>query len=281
MISISRAFAEPVIVVGKDFTEQGILAEITNQLLKNRGFSVEKIHGLTTSELHDHMRDKRGDVYWQYTTTRLMLTYGDTANYDKQTGYEKVKQLDLGAGYKWLNPTTVNNTYALAMRKQQAEELGISSISDLFSVLNNGTNLRVGVNDEFASRPDGLLPLERTYGGHIRRSMIAQIDTDYVYQALRIFGIDVGIVFATDGRIRGYNFVILNDDKDFFFNYILVPVVKKDTVDANPSLVEALNALSAKLNNATMIRLNAEADIGKRLIRDVAAEFLRNNDLLR
>ncbi|WP_342150349.1 glycine betaine ABC transporter substrate-binding protein [Methylorubrum sp. SB2] len=280
-LSACPAAAEPLLVVGKDFTEQGLVAELTRQLLASKGFEVRKIQGLSTSEMHKHMYRKEGDIYWEYTTTRLFLTYGDTANYDKDAAYARVRQLDLAKGYTWLKPTEVNNTYALAMRAKGSEETKITTISELFAAIDKGANLIVGINTEFAERPDGLEPLERAYGSRFPRASIRQVDTDYIYQALRIFGVDVGVVFATDGRISGYDLKILRDDKEFFFNYFLAPVVKTETAQAHPALVEALEALASKLDGATMTRLNAAVDVERRLIRDVAAAFLKDSGLVR
>lgn len=276
----TAAAADPVLVVGKDFTEQGLVAEITRQLLTAKGFDTQKIQGLSTSEMHQHMRLKKGDIYWEYTTTRLFLAYGDTANYDKDAAYARVRQLDLAKGYTWLKPTDINNTYALAMRARSSDALKITTISELFAAVENGASLTVGINTEFAERPDGLEPLERAYGSRFPRRSIRQVDTDYIYQALRIFGVDVGVVFSTDGRISGYDLTILRDDKGFFFNYFLAPVVKTETAQSHPALVDALETLSSKLDSATMTRLNAEVDVRRRLIRDVAGDFLKDSGLV-
>ncbi len=275
------AAAQTLSVVGKDFTEQGLVVELTRQLLTAKGFEVEKVQGLSTSEMHHHMYLKKGDIYWEYTTTRLFLTYGDTTNYGKDAAYAKVRQLDLAKGYTWLKPTEINNTYALAMRARSSEAMNIATISDLFSAVEKGANLIVGINTEFAERPDGLEPLERAYGSRFPRQTVRQVDTDYIYQALRIFGVDAGVVFATDGRISGYDLKILRDDKGFFFNYFLAPIVKTTTAQAHPAVVEALEALASRLDGPLITRLNAEVDVKRRLIRDVAAEFLKESGLVR
>lgn len=274
------AAAEPIVVVGKDFTEQGLVAELTRQLLASKGFDTQKVQGLSTSEMHAHMLARKGDIYWEYTTTRLSLVYGDRANYDKDAAYARLRERDLSIGYTWLRPTDINNTYALAMRTQSSEALKIATVSELFTAIGRGANLIVGINREFAERPDGLEPLERAYGSRFPREIVRQVDTDYIYQALRISGVDVGVVFSTDGRINGYDLQILRDDKGFFFNYFLAPIIKTETAQAHPPLVQILEALSSKLDSATITRLNAEVDVKRRLIRDVAAEFLRDSGLI-
>ena len=86
----------------------------------------------------------------------------------------------------------------------------------------------------------------------------------------------MALAFATDGRIPAFNFVVLQDDKGFFPAYALTPVVRKETLDANPKIADLLNALSAKLDDETMAKLNASVDVDKKSIEEVAAGFLRS-----
>ena len=105
------------------------------------------------------------------------------------------------------------------------------------------------------------------------------MDTGLVYQALKERQVDVGLVFATDGRIPAFNFVMLRDDKGYFPSYALTPVVRKQWLDANPKAAEALNALSAKLDDATMAKLNATVDVEK-TVEEVAGNFLKEQKLI-
>jgi osmoprotectant transport system substrate-binding protein len=90
------------------------------------------------------------------------------------------------------------------------------------------------------------------------------MDTGLTYQALRDRQVDSAVVFATDGRIPAFNFVVLKDDKNYAAPYNLTPVVRKEVLDKNPKLAEPLNALSAKLNDENMGKLNASVDVDKR-----------------
>jgi osmoprotectant transport system substrate-binding protein len=73
---------------------------------------------------------------------------------------------------------------------------------------------------------------------------------------------------------------MLKDDRNFFPNYALTPVVRKQVLDANPKLADLLNALSAKLDDATMARLNASVDVDKKTVEDVAQGFLKEQGLI-
>jgi osmoprotectant transport system substrate-binding protein len=275
-----RRIAQTIVVGGKNFTEQQIMAEMTNQLLQAKGFKTDKRAGLGTAPLRQAQEAGQIDVYWEYTGTSLITFNKVTDKLDAQATYNKVKELDAAKGLVWLNPSKANNTYALAMRKDDANAKGIKSLSDLATKVKGGQNLKLASNAEFYARPDGLAPLQQTYGFEFGRENVVRMDTGLVYQALKDKQVDVGLVFATDGRVPAFDFVILNDDKGFFPSYALTPVVRKETLDKNPKLAEALNALSAKLDDATMAKLNASVDVEKKSVEEVAAGFLKSQTLI-
>ena len=167
------------------------------------------------------------------------------------------------------------------MRQDEAGKKGIKSISDLAAKVNAGEKMTFGSNAEFYSRPDGLAPLEKTYGFQFGRPNVMRMDTGLVYQALRDGQVDTGLVFATDGRVPAFNFVILADDKGYFANYALVPVARTDALKANPKLADQLNALSALLSDSVMAKLNASADVDKKPVEEVAKDFLVKNKLIK
>ena len=275
MLGTATVSAQTIVVGGKNFTEQQLISEMTAQLLRAKGFTVDKRAGLGTAAVRQAQEAGQVDVYWEYTGTSLITFNKITDKLDPADTYAKVKELDAAKGLVWLDPSKANNTYALAMRKADASAKGIKSISDLAGKVKGGENLKLASNAEFYARPDGLAPLQKTYGFEFGRENEVRMDTGLVYQALRDSQVAVGLVFATDGRVPAFDFVILTDDKGFFPNYALTPVVRKETLDKNPKLAEHLNALSAKLDDATMARLNASVDVDKKTIEEVAASFLK------
>ncbi|TCR66463.1 glycine betaine ABC transporter substrate-binding protein [Bosea sp. BK604] len=274
------AQAQTIVVGGKNFTEQQIMAEMTTQLLKAKGFTVDKRAGLGTAPLRQAQEAGQIDLYWEYTGTSL-ITFNKVADkMDAAATYAKVKELDAAKGLVWLDPSKANNTYALAMRKKDAEAKGVRTLDDLATKVKGGQALKFGCNAEFYARPDGLAPLQKVYGFDFGRENVVRMDTGLVYQALRDAQVDVGLVFATDGRVPAFDFVILTDTKGYFPTYAMTPVIRKETLDKNPKLGELLNGLSAKLDDATMARLNASVDVDKKSIEEVAAGFLKAQSLV-
>ena len=144
-----------------------------------------------------------------------------------------------------------------------------------------GERLNFASGAEFYERSDGLDPLQQAYGFQFGREHVVRLDPDRVYQVLRDWKlIDVGMVFATDGRIAAYDLLVLEDDKEFFPNYAMAPVVRKQSLERHPNLAVYLGSLAAVLDNETMARLNGLIDIRGDGISEVASEFLRSRGLL-
>lgn len=274
------ALAQTIVVGGKGYTEQQLMAEITAQYLRAKGFTVDKRAGLGTAALRQAQESGQIDLYWEYTGTSLITFNKITDKLSGDATYQKVKELDAAKGLVWLNPSKINSTYAIAMRAADAKGKNIASLSNLAAAVKGGSALKFGSNSEFYARPDGLKPMEATYGFEFGRDNVVRMDTGLVPQALRDNQVDVGILLALDGRVKSFDFVLLNDDKAFFPIYNSTAVVRKDTLDKNPKLAELLNALAAKLDDDTMRALNGAVDIDRKSVEEVATGFLKQQALV-
>ena len=279
--TVQTASAASIVVGGKGFTEQLLLAEITGQYLTAQGYDVKLKTGMGTSLVRKALENKQVDMYWEYTGTAFLnFQKNKFANQPGEEIYEAVKTEDAKIGIVWLNASDANNTYALAVRKADAESKGIKSLEDLAAKLNAGDKLILGCNIEFYKRDDGLKPLQKAYGFEFPRSAIKRMETGLIYTALKDGDVDVGLVFATDGRIPAFNFSVLKDTKNYFPAYAITPTVRKETLDANPELAEHLNKLSGLFDDATISALNAEVDVDKKSVTEVAQGFLKAQGLL-
>jgi osmoprotectant transport system substrate-binding protein len=197
----SCAAAQAIVIGAKEFTEQLLVAEMTAQLLRARGFSPHKGTGFQTAGVRTLQERGIVDVYWEYTGTSLTNFNYVSEKLSPEEGYARVKALDAKRGLVWLAPSNVNNTYALAMRRAGAATKGISSISDLARKVRAGNEYTLACTVEFVTRADGLKPLEQAYGFQFRSGNVIGMDTGAIYRVLlRPSEYDVGLVFATDGR---------------------------------------------------------------------------------
>lgn len=271
-----------ITVGGKNFTEQLLLAEMTTAYLEAQGYDVEQRDGMGSTVLRRAQENGQVDAYWEYVGTSLIV-YNKVeggARMSPEAAYEKVKELDAEKGLVWLEPSEANNTYALAMRENEAEDMDIATISALVDALEQGKELELGTGAEFAGRPDGLPGLQEHYDFQWPREQVNRMQDGLIYGALKEGEIDVGVVFATDGRIPAFELTVLEDDKNFFPNYALTPVVRKDALEENPELEMHLNKLSSMLDTATMQRLNQQVDVDKETVEDVARSFLTDEGLM-
>jgi osmoprotectant transport system substrate-binding protein len=275
------AAAQTIVVSGKAFTEQQIMTAMTVELLKARGFTPERKAGMGTAAVRSALENGQVDVYWEYTGTGLGVFNKITDKFDSaEAAYRKIKEVDGAKGIVWLNMSAVNNTYGFAMNRDDAQKRGIVTVSDLAKAINSGGKLTFASNAEFYARPDGLPGWQKAYGFEFERDNVKRMDTGLTYSALKERQVDTAVVFATDGRIPAFNFVVLKDDKNYGAAYNLTPVVRKEVLDKNPKLAEALNALSAKLNDENMAKLNASVDVDKKTVEEVADGFLKANGLV-
>lgn len=274
------AWSQDIVVGGKGFTEQLLLAEMTSQLLAAEGFKPDQRVGMGSSVIRQAIESGQVDLYWEYTGTALSVYHKIADKLGAEEGYARIKELDAAKDIVWLQPSRVNNTYAIGMLQPRSEELSIASISELGEAYKAGKSLNIGVNAEFAQREDGLPGVQKTYGFEVPLDNVKKMDFGLSFQALRDKQVDAAMVTSTDGRIIAMNIRVLEDDKGFFPTYLLTPVVRKEVLEKDAKLEEILNRLSAKLDSDTILSLNAAVDVDKKSVQEVASEFLKAQGLL-
>jgi osmoprotectant transport system substrate-binding protein len=277
--------AEKKMVVGsKAFTEQRVLGAILIALLEKNGFQVEDKTGLGgTVVVREALLNKQIDIYVEYTGTALLaLLKHEKGITDPKACYETVKNEDLEKnGVVWLPYMDFNNTYCLMMREADAKKLDIKSLSDLAKYVKaNKDALTVGLNGEFYARADGWRPLQEAYGLEVPEDKIVKMDPGLLYSALKDGQVQVALGFATDGRIKGFNLLVLEDDKHFFPVYNAAVVVKKETAVQYLELEKIFAELAKKLDTATMTDLNYQVDVEHKPVKDVARDWLKKVGLI-
>lgn len=276
------ALAANLVVGGKNFTEQYVLVEITSQYLRARGYTIDARTGLGSVLLRSAQENGQVDLTWEYTGTAALVYHKLKDKMSPDEMYQRVKDLDAREGLVWLNKSPLNNTYALGLPAEAARKSGIRTISQLSAKLRSdpkGSRHVFGMDAEFANRPDGLKPLEAAYDLHFSRAETKQMDSGLVYTALHNNQLTIGLVYTTDGRVKGFGIVPLEDDLHFFPPYNATPVVRATVLQQNPRLAEQLNALSAVLDNDAMLEMNKQVDIDGKSVQAVASEFLRAHKL--
>ncbi|KAF1068058.1 MAG: Osmoprotectant-binding protein OsmX [Pseudomonas citronellolis] len=282
--ALGSAHAADVIRIGgKPFTEQRILTAITAEYLQSKGYTVKVTNGLGSTLARSAQESGQLDLVWEYTGSSLIVYNKVKDKLDAQDSLARVRELDGKKGLVWPKPAPFNNTYALAMPEEQAEQLGVHSLSDLARVMQQQGAKKThlfAMDPEFAGRPDGLGPMSELYGFHFTRDDVRQMDAGLVYTALKNRQVFVGLVYTTDGRLKDFKLRVLDDDKHFFPFYNAAPVVRADTLQKHPELKTLFEPISDLLDDKTMQALNAQVDIEQEPPQRVALKFLREHHLL-
>jgi osmoprotectant transport system substrate-binding protein len=277
--------ADKQLVIGsKNFTEQRILSEIMIQLLEKNGFATVDKTGLGgTLVARTALENGQIDTYMEYTGTALVTMLKEKKVItDPAACYDFVKKADLERnGLVWMPMMPFNNTYCLMMRGDDAAAKGIKSLSDLSAYVKaHPDTIRFGTNEEFYARPDGYKPLQKKYDFKFPRDKIIKMTPGLLYKALKEGDVDVAMGFATDGRIKGFGLVVLEDDLKYFPVYNPAPVFKKDVADKYPQLESIFAALAKKLDTETMTALNFAVDGEHKAVKEVVAQWLKEAGLI-
>lgn len=266
-------------VGSKNYTEQLINGELLAQMLEAAGYSAERNLNLGgTLVAHEAIVAGDIDTYVEFTGTSLIAILGmevpeapeeeaspeATASATPAVGGGARAQMtyDIVAeiypeefGVEYLDPLGYNNTYAIAMRREHAEELGVTKISDLQQY---SGELSIGSDAEGIVREDGVAGLKDAYG--IEFSDEVTLDAGLMYSAVAEGEVDTITAFSTDGRIPALDLVLLEDDLEFFPPYYAAPIVRIDALEENEGLRETLNQLAGKISTEKMTEMNYMAD---------------------
>lgn len=265
IVAATRVAAEPTatVVIGcKKDVEGNVLAEIMAQLLESKGFKVERRFGLgSTLICFEALRNQSIDLYPEYTGTleQEILKLPNRVDYT-----ELQKQVHERYAMDLLPTFGFQNTYALALKRELAQARHLRKISDLAGA----SGLRYGFSHEFLERKDGWPGLARAYGLDATPSGIAH---GLAYEAVDQGKLDITDVYSTDGDIRKFDLVLLDDDRHFFPDYFAAPLLR---AGLDPRISAILNELAGRIHEADMQALNAKVLIDKQPFAEVAASFL-------
>ncbi|MBV4428430.1 glycine betaine ABC transporter substrate-binding protein [Clostridium tyrobutyricum] len=262
---------KPTIKVGsKNFTESLVLGELYADALEKAGYKVERKLNLSDSVVHPSLVKGDIDLYPEYTGTGLQSILKEQPKFDSKQVYDEVsKQYKKKFNLVWLDPSVGNDSEGLVITKKVSDKYNIHTISDLQK---NAGKLRYASQGEFDVRADGMPRLTKVYGPfNFKDKKI--YDNGLKYDVLHNDKADVSVAYTTEGQLRKDEFVVLKDDKQAWPPYNVAPVVRNDILSKNPEIKDILNKVTAKLDDKTLIELNAKVDIDKEEYSTVAKDY--------
>jgi osmoprotectant transport system substrate-binding protein len=257
----------------KNFTEQLILGELVAQTLERHiPTPIERRFYLAGTYIcQQAILAGRIDVYVEYTGTALAAILKQSTHTDSKAAFETVRdEYQRRFRLTVLPSLGFNNSFALAMRGDDARAKGITKLSQLASF---APKMRLGVGYEFLERADGFKGLAETYGLHFAASP-SVMDLGLLYRALQAKQVDIVAGSNTDGLISALGLVVLEDDKNYFPPYDAVPIVRTQSLGEIPGLQSALMQLTGTITTEDMRKMNFAVDGSKEDAADVARRFL-------
>ncbi len=276
----SQAEKDPIEIATKPMTEQYILGEMLKILIEDStDYTVNVTQGIGggTSNIHPAMEAGEFDLYPEYTSSGYVMVLDHSASgvSDEEIWETLQKEYHEKYGMAWVGLYGFNNTFAVAVRSDVAQQYNLKTTSDLAAV---SGELVFGGNPDYIEREDGFGLLCETYGLEFKDVM--DIDIGLKYQAMANGEIDVTNGFTTDAQLGSGDVVALEDDLKLQANYYCSTVVREDTLEEYPGLEEALMKMDGILTDTEMAELNYKLEIEGLDEHQIALDFLTEKGLI-
>jgi len=264
--------AEAIVIGSKNFTEQVILGELLAQQIENQTELqvVRKLNLGGTFICDQALRAGELDGYVEYTGTAFTAILKNDPIRDPREVYRRVKESYRKEGIEWLQPLGFNNTFAILIRGEAAERLGVRAISDIAPYT---PHWLAAFGYEFIERADGFEGLSEAYDLKFAEPPRV-MELGLTYRALAEQRVDLIAGDSTNGLIAALDLFVLEDDKQYFPPYDGVPVFRSETLQRYPQLREVLNRLAGTIDEDQMRRMNYQVDGEGKLGKEVVGEFL-------
>ncbi|NIP44649.1 MAG: ABC transporter permease subunit [candidate division Zixibacteria bacterium] len=259
-----------VTIGSKPFTEQYILAELLSDIVIDAGYNSDQRSGMGSIILFEALSNSSIDCYVDYTGTiwTNVMKRQDIPS-RAQILQEMTGWLDDEHGILCLGALGFENTYALAVKGELADEYNLETIADLAEV---SSQFVMGSDYEFFSRPEWA-SLERTYDLDFKD--LRTFDPSLMYGAINERNVEVISAYSTDGRIAAYNLKVLDDPSQAIPPYDAVLLLSPES-SQDRNLINQLKALIGSITNSEMRHANKMVDLDK-LPVDSAAEYLKSS----
>jgi osmoprotectant transport system permease protein len=249
------AAGQPAYIVGaKNFAEQYILAAVMTDRIRKEGTPATARVDLGSVIAFQALASNGIDAYIDYSGTVWSTVMKRTDSLPRQQMLQEMTtQLRKDHGVVLLGALGFENAYALAMRRDRAEQLGIRTITDLAQ---HAPVLRIGGDFEFFARSEWQALRDR-YGLRFREQR--QFQPTFLYKAVASRDVDVISAASSDGRIRADDLVVLEDPQQVIPPYDAI-VLLSPARASDPVLHKALQPLVGAIPIDIMRQANYMVD---------------------
>ncbi|CAG9619403.1 ABC transporter permease/substrate-binding protein [Sutcliffiella rhizosphaerae] len=277
--AVMKATEPDLVISGKIGAEPDIIINMYKLLIEaETDLRVELKPSLgNTSFVYRALKNKNIDIYPEYSGTAIMTLLGEEpVSIDDEEVFEQAKEGLLEQDDLYLlQPMGFNNTYALAIPSDFAEQNDINTISDLNGAKNE---IKAGFTLEFSDREDGYLGIQELYG--ITFENVSTMQAKLRYQATETGDVNLVDAYSTDAEIQQFNLKVLEDDENLFPPYQGAALMRNETLEQYPELEQILNKLANQINDDEMRDMNYQVTVEGKTPYEVALEFLKGKNLI-
>ena len=260
-----------VVIGSADFPESELLAEIYAGALKAKGVNATTKPRIGSREIYlKALEDGSIQAIPEYTGALGFFYDKNFKETDPEKVYTTVQGL-LPEKFAMLEKSVAEDNDSIVVTKATADSKSLKTIGDLKA---SAGQMSLGAPPEFQKRPQGIPGLTATYG--VTFKSFRPLTGQGLVQALKNGQVDAANIFTTDPSIAENGFVSLEDTDKLFGSQNIVPLVAKDK---QQQLAPALNAVSKALTTEVISGLLKQTVTDKKDAKDVAAEFLKSNNL--
>jgi osmoprotectant transport system substrate-binding protein len=259
------------------FAENQIVAEMYAQVLEDAGYNVDRQLDIGARDVSQAaLESGEIDIVPEYLTSLLLFLDPEaTPESDPAEAADAVRAALADKGLTLLDPSEANDTNAIVVTRETAEDRDLEKVSDLAPIAGE---LTFGGPPECPERPLCQIGLRETYGINFEEFRALDVGGPLTVAALDGGEIDVGLLFTTSSVIKDRDFVVLEDDKNLQASEHITPLVREDV--NNEEITGLLNSVSEKLTTENITELNAAVELDKEEPADVAQEFLEDEGLI-
>jgi osmoprotectant transport system substrate-binding protein len=288
-VSAGAASAQ-VVVSSKIDTEGGVLGNIILAVLNANGIeTTDRIQLGATPVVRAAITAGEIDIYPEYTGNAAFFfeKADDPAWKNAAEAYQQAKTLDYDANkIVWLAPSPANNTWAIAVRGDLAQENSLSTLTDFGKYVSEGGDVVLAASSEFVNSAAALPAFQTTYGFTLAPEQLITLsggDTAATIAAAanQTNGVNAAMVYGTDGGIAPSNLVVLEDDKGVQPVYQPAPIIREEVLKQHPEIETLLQPVFEKLDLETLQDLNGRVQVGGEPAKAVAEQFLTENGFLK
>jgi osmoprotectant transport system substrate-binding protein len=269
-----KADGGTVVVGSNNFSESILLADIYGEALKAKGIKVTYKPNIGSRETtYGLLKNGSVTVLPEYNGSLLAYLEPDAEQKSVEAVNAAVKA-KLDAKLTLLESAPAEDKDSVSVNAETAEKYGLSAESTLADLKDIAPEMVIGGSPEFQTRHQGLVGLEKEYGLKFKSFKALDAGGPLTQAALTKNTVQAADIFTTDPTITKEGFVVLQDPKNLFGFANVTPLVHKS--DLPQEGVDALNAVSAKLDTKTLLDLDSQVQLENKDPLDVAKAWLKS-----